>query len=69
MAHDGGNLPAQVPATINIRILDPSDKPPAFSSPLYQFSVMENVVVGSRMGTVSATNSNPGKHNHHDIKK
>jgi protocadherin-16/23 len=57
-ARDGGDLEALSAATVAIRILDPSQKPPAFSQSLYQFTITEGASPRTRIGTVVAANTN-----------
>ena len=54
-ATDGGSLASLVDANVSISILDQSQNPPEFSLSLYKFSVQEDVLTRTLVGSVEAT--------------
>ena len=45
---------------INIQVVDINDNDPAFDNASYSFSICENLMAGSLVGVVSATDSDSG---------
>ena len=54
-ARDMGGLDAEQPATVEITVQGQSDDPPKFEYSIYNFSVYENVPLGTYVGKVFAT--------------
>uniref|UniRef100_A0A671QDV6 Cadherin domain-containing protein n=1 Tax=Sinocyclocheilus anshuiensis TaxID=1608454 RepID=A0A671QDV6_9TELE len=59
-AYDGGNPQKSGTVVIQIRVLDINDNKPVFSQPVYKVSVPENLLVGSVVVTVSASDADEG---------
>uniref|UniRef100_A0A673FQT2 FAT atypical cadherin 4 n=1 Tax=Sinocyclocheilus rhinocerous TaxID=307959 RepID=A0A673FQT2_9TELE len=59
-ARDGGGLSSSVRVYFNL--LDMNDNPPRFSSSVYSGSVLESVSPGATVLSVSATDTDDGKH-------
>lgn len=57
---DGGKPPLSTEKVLRIEISDSNDNPPVFSSKNYFFSVDENEVVGTWVGSVTATDADFG---------
>ncbi|XP_014247424.1 protein dachsous [Cimex lectularius] len=60
-AVDGGGLRSQQDAEVYISITDSKSTPPHFQSPRYDMSIREDARPNTVVGTVKATNSQPGK--------
>ncbi|KAI4884720.1 hypothetical protein NFI96_024912 [Prochilodus magdalenae] len=59
-AVDGGKPPRSGSLEVMVHVLDINDNNPVFSKVLYKVKVQENAPVGTRIGTVSATDSDEG---------
>ncbi|XP_062986143.1 protocadherin gamma-A6-like isoform X6 [Elgaria multicarinata webbii] len=59
-AVDGGDPVKTGTATIQVIVLDANDNAPVFSQPIYEVSVEENILKGSIIATVSATDLDEG---------
>ncbi len=59
-AGDGGNPPRSGTSQITIRILDNNDNAPEFSRPLYKASLAENVLIGTTVLIINATDKDEG---------
>ncbi|XP_026886490.2 protocadherin alpha-2-like [Electrophorus electricus] len=59
-AIDGGSPPRSGTLQVIINVLDINDNNPVFTKPLYKVKVHENALVGSKVITVSATDSDEG---------
>ncbi|XP_041929722.1 protocadherin alpha-7-like [Alosa sapidissima] len=59
-AIDGGNPPKSGTSQIRINILDNNDNAPVFNRPLYKASVHENVLVGTTIVTINASDIDEG---------
>ena len=55
-----GSVPKTSKVQVLVTILDQNDNVPTFSKPLYNLHVMENAVIGSNIGRVSATDPDLG---------
>lgn len=54
---DGGGLLSPQAAQVNISVYSGDLHPPVFTLTMYNFTVLENVPIGSRVGRVEATMS------------
>lgn len=54
-ATDGGGLRAEKDAEVTLGLSDPSARPPTFPRSRYSFSIKEDAVIDSVVGTVTAT--------------
>ncbi|KAH3843290.1 protocadherin-11 X-linked-like [Dreissena polymorpha] len=61
-AKDNGLTPRTSTATIQINILDENDNDPKFDRPIYEFKIMENEPMGSRIGNVSVSDADADRH-------
>uniref|UniRef100_A0A5F9CC70 Protocadherin gamma subfamily A, 4 n=1 Tax=Oryctolagus cuniculus TaxID=9986 RepID=A0A5F9CC70_RABIT len=59
-ASDGGDPVRSGTSRIRVNVLDANDNAPVFTQPEYRVSVAENVPVGTRILTVSATDADDG---------
>ncbi|XP_060751289.1 protocadherin alpha-8-like [Tachysurus vachellii] len=59
-AVDGGTPPRSGTMQIVVNVLDINDNSPVFSKPLYKVKVQENVSVGTKILSVSATDADEG---------
>ncbi|XP_053332007.1 protocadherin gamma-A11-like [Clarias gariepinus] len=57
---DGGKPPRSGTLDITINVLDVNDNNPVFSKPLYKVKIEENAFVGTKILTVTATDSDEG---------
>ncbi|XP_045678154.1 protocadherin gamma-A2 isoform X18 [Phyllostomus hastatus] len=60
IALDGGNPTRSGTSRIRVMVLDANDNAPVFTQPEYHVSVPENVPVGTRILTVTATDADEG---------
>uniref|UniRef100_A0A8C6QP25 Protocadherin gamma subfamily A, 2 n=1 Tax=Nannospalax galili TaxID=1026970 RepID=A0A8C6QP25_NANGA len=60
VASDGGNPVRSGTCRIRVKVLDANDNPPVFIQPEYRVSVLENVPIGTRILTVTATDTDEG---------
>ncbi|XP_047411326.1 protocadherin gamma-A2 isoform X23 [Sciurus carolinensis] len=60
VASDGGDPVRSGTCRIRIKVLDANDNAPVFTQPEYRVSVPENMPVGTRILTVTATDSDEG---------
>ncbi|XP_069892325.1 protocadherin gamma-A2-like isoform X1 [Dipodomys merriami] len=60
VASDGGNPVRSGTCRIRVKVLDANDNPPVFTQPEYRVSVPENIPIGSRIVTVTATDADDG---------
>ncbi|KAM4555042.1 protocadherin alpha-2-like [Odontesthes bonariensis] len=59
-AVDGGSPPNSGTSEIEINVLDINDNAPLFSSSLYKIKTLENVLVGTKVFTLNATDADEG---------
>ena len=55
VATDNGEPPRSDTATVQIRVIDVNDNPPVFDKQLFEVSVIENVINGTEVTTITAT--------------
>uniref|UniRef100_A0A670IK44 Cadherin domain-containing protein n=1 Tax=Podarcis muralis TaxID=64176 RepID=A0A670IK44_PODMU len=60
-ATDGGDPVRSSTANIQVIVLDANDNAPVFSKPIYEMSIKENILNGSSIATVSATDLDEGQ--------
>ncbi|CAO2593809.1 Protocadherin gamma-B7 [Lemmus lemmus] len=60
VASDGGNPVRSGTCRIRVKVLDANDNAPAFTQPEYRVSVPENMPIGTRILTVTATDQDEG---------
>ncbi|XP_075825002.1 protocadherin gamma-A2 isoform X12 [Microtus pennsylvanicus] len=60
VASDGGNPVRSGTCRIRVKVLDANDNAPAFTQPEYRVSVPENMPIGTRILTVTATDPDEG---------
>ena len=54
---DGAIVTGSGIATVNVTVTDANDHAPRFMDTPYQFSILENVTIGTLIGTVSANDT------------